>query len=179
MFERFGAQARAVVAGAQDEARALRHGFIGTEHLLLSLLAHDCVGGQVLHARGMTADAARDRLRRYAGPELDAAALATLGIDLDKVRRVTEERFGPGALDAKTRRIPCGHIPFTKRAKKVLELSVREATALDSGEINSAHLLLGLLQDRTGLGARLVRDAGVDVEDAAAEARIRASQRAA
>jgi ATP-dependent Clp protease ATP-binding subunit ClpA len=180
MFERFTVDARGVVVGAQDEARALRHRYIGTEHLLLSMLANDCVGGELLIARGMSADGARRVLRDGNGPDpLDPEALATLGIDLNQVRRVAEEQFGPGALAPATKPMPTGHIPFTKRAKKVLELSLREAVAMNSNSINSGHLLLGVIREDGGLAIRLIRDAGVDVDELAAAARVRAGDKAA
>jgi ATP-dependent Clp protease ATP-binding subunit ClpA len=79
----------------------------------------------------------------------DADALATLGIDLDEVRRSVEETFGPGALD-RTRagrrgRWFAGHVPFDRSAKKVLELALREAIRMEHGHIGCEHVLLGLL----------------------------------
>ena len=95
-------------------------------------------------------------LRRFAGQEqLDAAALGTVGIDLDAVRDSVEATFGPGALDVpspdKGREVK-GHIPFTRRAKKVLELSLREALALESGSIADGHIALGHPPGRRGRG---------------------------
>jgi ATP-dependent Clp protease ATP-binding subunit ClpA len=182
MFERFTGEARDVVANAQDEARALRHPFIGTEHLLLAMLTTEGVGGELLTARGMDADAVRRQLREWDGgadSNLDPEALATLGIDLDEVRRAAEERFGPGALAANARPMPKGHIPFTRRAKKVLELALYEAGDLNSNSINSGHMLLGVIREKSGIGARLIRDAGIDVDELSAECRVRAAHRAA
>ena len=118
--------------------------------------------------------------------EKDTAALRTIGIDLDAVRAAVEESFGPGALDNGTgathgdgslgpwwrRRhrqeqqrqntgSPSGHIPFTPRAKKVLELSLREALALKHGYIGTEHILLGLIREGQGLAARILTDEGV------------------
>jgi ATP-dependent Clp protease ATP-binding subunit ClpA len=181
MFERFTPDARSVVTSAQDEARALRHPFIGTEHLVVAMLTRDCLAGRLLQARGMVADPVRERLRTWnrADTELDPAALATLGIDLDAVRRAAEEQFGPGALAADAKPMPRGHLPFTRQSKKVLELAVREAIAADAGEINSGHLLLGIIADADGLGVRVIRDAGVEVDELRAEARRQAAHRAA
>ncbi|MGI8666005.1 MAG: Clp protease N-terminal domain-containing protein [Jatrophihabitans sp.] len=181
MFERFTGRARTVVAGAQDEARNLRQPFIGTEHLLLSLLAHEGLGQELLVARGMTAEATRTRLRAEEDPDgrLDPAALATLGIDLGQVRRAAEQQFGPGALSAGAKPMPQGHLPFNKQAKKVLELAVREAMAAHCQTINSGHLLLGVLAEGDGLGARLILEAGVQAAELTAEARLRAGQQAA
>jgi ATP-dependent Clp protease ATP-binding subunit ClpA len=181
MFERFTPDARAAVAGAQEEARKMRHPYIGTEHVMVALAAHDCLAGQLLQARGVTADSMRARLHTWERSDtgLDPAALATLGIDLDAVRRAAEEEFGPGALAANTRPMPRGHLPFTKRAKKSLELAVREAVAVHSDEINSGHLLLGVIGEGDGPGARLIRDAGIDVDELLAETRRQAAHRAA
>lgn len=167
MFERFSDEARSVVRLAQEEARRLRHPFIGTEHLLLAMLdeGHGPAAQSLLDA-GLRTTELRERVARLTGPDgdgLDSEALATLGIDLDRVREVTEASFGPGALGPKG---PCrnkGHIPFSRRAKKTLELSLREALRLQHKYIGSGHLLLGLLREGDGLAARLLVDAGVDL----------------
>jgi ATP-dependent Clp protease ATP-binding subunit ClpA len=181
MFERFSGEARAVVATAQDEARALRHPFIGTEHLLLALLARGGPGGDLLTARGMGTDSVRQQLQAWAEPDsrLDAEALRTLGIDLDQVRRAVEEQFGPGALAGHCGPMPRGHLRFTGRAKAVLELTVREAQSQNAGSINSAHLLLGLIQEQAGLGSRLIRRQWPDIDELTAAARARAGEQAA
>jgi len=167
MFERFTHEARQVVVSSQDEARQLHHNFIGTEHLLLGLL--DQAGSPtraVLERHGVTRTAAIEVLRRFAGHEqLDAAALGTVGIDLDAVRDSVEATFGAGALDAPSPdkgRAVTGHIPFTRRAKKVLELSLREAVALKSGSIADGHIALGILRDGEGVAMKMLADRGVD-----------------
>jgi ATP-dependent Clp protease ATP-binding subunit ClpA len=129
MFERFTQDARDVVARSQDEARRLQHPSLGPEHLLI------------------TADGLRSRLVAFSTDDLDADALAALGIDLERVREASEAHLGPGALGPRKEPMPRGHIPFTKSGKKVLELAVREAVRFHSGEISSAHLLLGLLRE--------------------------------
>ena len=105
MFERFTAEARQVVVGAQHEARRLHHGPIGTEHLLLGLLAQRTPS--VGRARPARADAGRRSPRRsaaYVGNgDLDAEALTALGIDLDAVRDhgggdLRARRPGPAAV---------------------------------------------------------------------------------
>ena len=103
-------------------------------------------------------------IRAFTGGEgLDAAALGTVGIDLDAVRDSVEAAFGPGALDApRGTRAPKGHIPFTPRAKKVLELSLREALALKSKSIADGHIALGLLREGEGLAMKVVHDRGID-----------------
>ena len=188
MFERFTSEARMVVVAAQHEARDLQHAYIGTEHLLLSLL-EDQTGPIVaaLRDRGVDRVYVRDEIIKHVGtppaastdplPDADAedtAALKAIGIDLDAVRRAIEDNFGPGALrmtpaaEPKRRwlrgRVSVGrHIPFTTRAKKVLELSLREALRLKNNFIAPEHILLGILREGQGLAARILADAGTDV----------------
>ena len=168
MFERFSKEARLVVQNAQEEARRLRHPLIGTEHLLLALAdLGEGPGAQALRDRGLDAADLRHRVVGIVGPpggELDPQALATLGIDLEEVRRVTEASFGPGALDTRGRKpVPSGHIPFGKRAKKVLELSLREALRLGHNHIGDGHILLGLIREGEGVAAKALVAAGVDL----------------
>jgi ATP-dependent Clp protease ATP-binding subunit ClpA len=169
MFERFTSDAREVVVGAQDEARRLHHGRVGTEHLLLALLAREgSTSAAVVGRYGLTHDSVADAVRTYAGDEgLDAEALTSIGIDLDAVRDRVEETFGPGALDRGARRGggAGGHIPFSPRAKKVLELSLREAIALKNRAITDAHIALGLLRDGGGPAMKVLHDRGIDPAD--------------
>lgn len=164
MLERFTSEARRIVTGAQVEARRLNHGWIGTEHLLLALLAQDTRGSAVLARFGLTHDSVSETLRGYGREDLDAEALTTLGIDLDAVRERVEATFGPGALD-KTGcrgRVPSGHIPFSPRAKKVLELSLREAVARKSRSIEEIDVLLGLLRMDDGMARKVLARRGID-----------------
>jgi ATP-dependent Clp protease ATP-binding subunit ClpA len=169
MFERFTEDARAVVVAAQVHARALRHGWIGTEHLLLGLLDDpDARVARLLAGWDVGVEWARGEVEREVGagePDLDADALAAIGIDLDAVRDRVERTFGHGAL-ARRRRRRCvdtaGTLPFTPRAKKVLELALREAVALGDRRIGSEHVLLGLVRADDGVGARILRGRGVD-----------------
>ena len=168
MFERFTQDARAVVVNAQEEARDLGHDHIGTEHVVLAMLDHgQGPAAESLRACGATAGDVRERLRAGPGDDrdpLDPDALASLGIDLDEVRRATEATFGPGALDrAGARSRKRGHIPFTRRAKKCMELALREAINLRHNEIADGHLLLGMLRDGAGRGPRALVAAGVDL----------------
>jgi ATP-dependent Clp protease ATP-binding subunit ClpA len=168
VFERFTPDAREVVVLAQEEARTLRHDHIGTEHLLLALLRLDTATTAVLRGHGLAHDEVAEAVAAHLGGEdLDAEALRTLGIDLDAVRDVAEATFGPGALDAprrgKRRGAP-GHIPFTSRAKKVLELSLREALAMRSHRIADGHIALGLLREGQGLAAKVLHDRGIDLQ---------------
>jgi ATP-dependent Clp protease ATP-binding subunit ClpA len=168
MFERFTPAAREVIVRAQEEARALAHDFIGTEHLLLGL----CDGragraAELLGEIGLDRAAVRDEVVRAtpARPEgrLDAEALASIGVDLDAVRTRVEGAFGPGALDRPGRRCAGDATPFTGRSKKSLELAVREARALGSAELRAEHLLLGLLHEGDGVAARILAAHGADL----------------
>ena len=169
MFERFTDEARNAVVAAQREASALDHGWIGTEHLLLALLADgDGRAARVLRDFAVDAPWARGEVERIVGrgdPDLDADALATLGIDLDAVRERVERTFGAGALArGRCRRgfMPRGTLPFTPRAKKALELSLREAIAMGDDHIGSEHVLLGLAREGDGVAGGILRSRGID-----------------
>jgi ATP-dependent Clp protease ATP-binding subunit ClpC len=133
VFERFTERARQVVVLAQDEARLLRHNYIGTEHLLLGLLREK----EGLAARG----------------------LESLDITLEEVRAQVERVIGRGDELPAT-----GQIPFTPRAKKVLELSLREARALDHNYIGTEHILLGIVRENDGVAARILLEFDADAE---------------
>ncbi|MGY1885009.1 MULTISPECIES: Clp protease N-terminal domain-containing protein [unclassified Blastococcus] len=165
MFERFTQDARDVVTGAQHHARTLRSPRIGTEHLLLALLAQRTPTAAVLARHGLSTEVVTaDVVRLTGGDELDADALTSVGIDLDAVRSSVEATFGPGALDDPGRKPPkAGHIPFTPRAKKVLELSLREALAMRSRSITDGHIALGLVREGEGLAMKVLHDRGVDL----------------
>jgi ATP-dependent Clp protease ATP-binding subunit ClpA len=147
MFERFTNDAREVVRISQDECRALGHQSIGTVHLLLAVSVGEGAGARALREHGIEPTGLRARIRRMTGPggdPIDGAALATIGIDLEEVRRAVEATFGEGALEG--RHAVRGHIPFTVQAKKALEMSVRSAATLKHKYICSGHVLLGLLR---------------------------------
>ena len=112
---------------------------------------------------------------RSSGRSADADALRDLGIDVDEVRRRVEARFGSGALESarpsrrrrfgRRRRRDCdGHIPFTPRAKRTLELALRESLRLRSGHIAVGHVLLGLLAEGEGVAALTVARLGLTPE---------------
>ncbi|WP_152363348.1 Clp protease N-terminal domain-containing protein [Microlunatus speluncae] len=164
MFERFSPAARDSVLQAQVVARELRQPMIGSEHVLLGVLWQDSgPAREALVAAGLDYPTARERLAQLVGDELDPQALASLGIDLDEIRSRVERTFGEGALDGPDRRPePRGHIPFSKGAKKALELSLREAINLRSGGIDAEHVLLGVLGDVGSLAHRLLESFAVD-----------------
>ena len=86
-----------------------------------------------------------------------AKALEPLGISLEAVRSEVEEIIGQG------KSAPTGQIPFTPRAKKVLELSLREALALKHRHIADGHIALGLLREGQGLAMKVIADRGIDL----------------
>jgi len=86
-----------------------------------------------------------------------AKALESLGISLEGVRAQVQEIIGRGQLT------PTGHIPFTPRAKKVLELSLREALQLGHNYIGTEHLLLGLIREGEGVAAQVLVKLGADL----------------
>jgi ATP-dependent Clp protease ATP-binding subunit ClpA len=202
MFERFTAGARGAVIAAQHEARELGHSPIGTEHVLIALIADAGTPvARLLAAHGLDAATARAEVQRHVGaanPDLsfadaddeDKAALRSIGIDLDAVRAAIEENFGAGSL-----RLPketpkrkgffgrfsatSGHLPFSPGAKKVLELSLREAINLGHNYIAPEHLMLGLLREGQGLGSLLLAEKGVDSGKLRADLRRSLDQKAA
>jgi ATP-dependent Clp protease ATP-binding subunit ClpA len=173
MFERFTTAARDVVVRARDEAQGLRHPYIGTEHLLLALLGDDTgVAYAVLHDAGLDASRVRADVVRLVGTpsklltDEDAEALKTVGIDLDRITARIEEIFGPDALEAPApRRRRRDGSRFSARAKKVLQLALREAIRLGHRSIGTEHILLGLLREGEGLAARVLVDAGLSISD--------------
>ncbi|MFV0533461.1 MAG: Clp protease N-terminal domain-containing protein [Cumulibacter sp.] len=126
------------------------------------------VAAQALAQRGLSRDSIERAILDLAAPKdgLDADALSDLGIDLDAVRERVEAHFGPGALERGHRK---AHLPFSKAAKKSLELALREAIRLGEKAINDRHLLLGVLREGVGSGYRIVIDAGVDIAALRAE----------
>jgi ATP-dependent Clp protease ATP-binding subunit ClpC len=93
----------------------------------------------------------------HEGDGVGARALESLGISLDAVRRQIEEIIGRG------QQAPSGHIPFTPRAKKVLELSLREALQLGHDYIGTEHILLGLVREGDGVAAQVLVKLGADL----------------
>jgi ATP-dependent Clp protease ATP-binding subunit ClpC len=138
MFERFTERARQVVVLAQEEARGLRHNYIGTEHLLLGLIREEeGIAARVLEGFDVTAEEVRARIERVVGPAEEA---------------------------------PAGQMmPFTPRAKKVLELALREALSLGHNYIGTEHVLLGLVREEKSVGTRILFDFGVDAETVRSE----------
>ena len=93
----------------------------------------------------------------HEGEGVAAKALESLGISLEGVREQVEEIIGQGQT------APAGHIPFTPRAKKVLELSLREALQLGHNYIGTEHILLGLIREGEGVAAQVLQKLGADL----------------
>lgn len=134
MFERFTDRARRSTVLAQEEARALNHNYVGTEHILLGLI--------------------------HEGGGIAFQALESLGLDVEKVRQAVLAKIGAGQI------APDGQIPFTPRAKKVWELSLREGLQLGHNYIGPEHLLLGLIREGEGVGAQILIEQGVELKRA-------------
>jgi ATP-dependent Clp protease ATP-binding subunit ClpC len=96
----------------------------------------------------------------HEGEGVAAKALESLGVSLEAVRQQVEEVIGSG------QQAPAGHIPFTPRAKKVLELSLREALQLGHNYIGTEHILLGLIREGEGVAAQLLTKLGADLNRA-------------
>jgi ATP-dependent Clp protease ATP-binding subunit ClpC len=132
VFERFTERARQVVVLAQEEARALRHNYIGTEHLLLGLLREE--------------------------EGIAARVLESLEVTIEDVRAQVARIVGQGD------ELTVGQIPFTPRAKRVLELALREALSLGHNWIGTEHVLLGLAREDDGVAKQILLDFGVDAD---------------
>jgi ATP-dependent Clp protease ATP-binding subunit ClpC len=132
VFERFTERARQVLVLAQDEARALKHNYIGTEHILLGLLREEeGLAARVLESLGVTVEEVRAQVARIVGQDDE---------------------------------VTTGQLPFTPRAKKVLELALRESLSLGHDYIGPEHLLLGLVRENDGVAARILLDEGAGAE---------------
>ncbi len=189
MFERFTRAARDVVVRAQHEAADLGHDYLGTEHLLLGLIANpDTTAAHLLTARGVDAEVIDLGIAKVVPipnrPFRDPAPLlSTLGIDLDEIRRRAETTFGADTVrrvavrEAQRRRrrlrfrrcvsiapSPLGLDPFgfTPRARHTLELAAKEAD-LRRQPVSPTHLLLGVLIERKGLACEILAQAGVSL----------------
>jgi predicted DNA-binding transcriptional regulator AlpA len=128
LFNRFTDRARHAIVKAQEEARLLDHNFIGTEHVLLGLIA--------------------------IGEGLAFQVLTHEGIRLEAVRSKVEAMIGRGTGPIQ------GHIPFTPRAKKVLEIALREAKHLNHNYIGTEHVLLGIIREGEGVAAQALEALG-------------------
>src|SRR5262245_10479901 len=176
MSRRITGEGRLVVMVAGEQARRLGHGFLGCEHLLYGLASVDSEAGTVLRGKGITPRRYEEEFVNLVGPHasteasgaatdpFDREALAAIGIDLDAVRERIEATFGPGALTrtdnrlARRRfgrrgraRIPSGHLPLTRRAKKCLGRALRHEQIRHSRHLVPEEIALALLTTNRGL----------------------------
>ncbi len=139
MLEKFTDRARKVINLARQEAERLGHEFIGTEHILLGLVKE--------------------------GSGVAANVLENLGVDMEKIRLEVEKYISsPGETISAS-----SSLPFTPKAKKVLELAMEEARNLEHNYIGTEHLLLGVLREHDGMAAQVLLNLGVKLEDVRAE----------
>jgi ATP-dependent Clp protease ATP-binding subunit ClpA len=169
VFEKFQPDARFAVVRARDEASAAGQPKIGCEHLVVALLAEPGPAAEALGAAGADLAGLRARLPRtpLAPPDpLDADALATLGIDLDAVRRAADATFGPGALDRPVtggrRKWKAGPIGISPELKEAIGLGVTVASRQKQRHISGAHLLAGIIDQGRNRGLALLAAAEVN-----------------
>ena len=135
----FTDRVRKVLQMAREEAARLHHEYVGTEHILLGLIRE--------------------------GEGVAAAVLTNLNVDLEDIQQKIEETVKKGKAQAAAG----PDLPYTSRAKKVLELAMSEARELNHSYVGTEHLLLGLLREEKGIAAQVLTDAGVNLEQARAE----------
>ena len=135
----FTDRVRKVLQMAREEAARLHHEYVGTEHILLGLIRE--------------------------GEGVAAAVLTNLGVELEEIQQKIEETVKKGKAAAAAG----PELPYTSRAKKVLELAMMEARELNHSYVGTEHLLLGLLREEKGIAAQVLTDAGVTLEQSRAE----------
>lgn len=132
-FEGLSQQAVEVLRLAQNESKRLRHNFVGTEQILLGLIAEQTsFSAQLLQSRGVT---------------------------LWQAQAEVQKRIGDGST------LWDRHRPLTPRAKRVFKLALEEASRLGHGEIGTEHLLLGLIREKDGTSAAVLRNLGINLQD--------------
>jgi ATP-dependent Clp protease ATP-binding subunit ClpC len=135
----FTERVRKVLAMAREEAARLHHEYVGTEHILLGLIRE--------------------------GEGVAATVLQNLNVELDEIQQKIEETVKKG----KAAQATGPDLPYTSRAKKVLELAMSEARELGHSYVGTEHLLLGLLREEKGIAAQVLTDAGVNLDAARTE----------
>src|SRR6201996_8351200 len=135
----FTERVRKVLAMAREEAARLHHEYVGTEHILLGLIRE--------------------------GEGVAATVLQNLSVELEDIQQKIEETVKKGKAGQTTG----PDLPYTSRAKKVLELAMSEARELNHSYVGTEHLLLGLLREEKGIAAQVLTDAGVNLEAARTE----------
>jgi hypothetical protein len=139
LLVRYTGRARASVARAREEALEMGHNYVGTEHLLLGVLADPAA--------------------------ISVRVLAELGIPADQLRQAVIE----AAVPRPPNEAVATDLPFTPRARRVLDLTRGEALRLGHNYIGTEHLLLAVVAEQDGVGGRVLREHGVDAERARAE----------
>src|SRR5215203_1715927 len=135
----FTERVRKVLAMAREEAARLHHEYVGTEHILLGLIRE--------------------------GEGVAATVLQNLSVELDEIQQKIEETVKKGKAAGTTG----PDLPYTSRAKKVLELAMAEARDLNHSYVGTEHLLLGLLREEKGIAAQVLTDAQVNLDAARTE----------
>ncbi len=135
MFEKFTERARKVMSLARQEAQRLNSEFIGTEHILLGIIQE---GGGVA-----------------------AKVLKNLNVDLKRIRQEIEKLITPSTSPTVT----LGQLPFSPRAKRVIELAGEAASQLGHDVIGTEHLLLGLLKENEGIAAQVLTNLGLKLDE--------------
>src|SRR6266581_8085973 len=135
----FSDRVRRVLQMAREEAARLHHHYVGTEHILLALIRE--------------------------GEGIAAAVLTNLAVELEAIAQRIEETVKKGKATARAG----PDLPYTSRAKKVLEFAMSEARELNYTYVGTEHLLLGVLREEKGIGAQVLTDAGVTLETARSE----------
>jgi len=130
----FTDRVRMVLQMAREEAARLRHEYVGTEHILLGLIDE--------------------------GEGVAMAVLTNLNLDLEEIRRKIEETVKTGKAGAAAG----PDLPYTSRAKKVLEFAMSETRELNFDYVGTEHLLLGLVREEKGIAAQVLTDAGLTIE---------------
>jgi ATP-dependent Clp protease ATP-binding subunit ClpA len=177
---------RTVGMRAFDHAIRLGHRYLGGEHILLALAEADTPAGAVLREHGLTPARVEAELARLAGAglfgDLDRAALASAGIDVDAVRAQAEAAFGPQALSQANRAVRRGplisrwdprrvrvsgaerdgvFLPHSRSAEQALHNARQEAAARHAPEVSTGHLALGLIAADDGLVPPILAALGV------------------
>jgi ATP-dependent Clp protease ATP-binding subunit ClpA len=134
----FTERVRKVLAMAREEAARLHHEYVGTEHILLGLIRE--------------------------GEGVAATVLQNLGVELDEIQQKIDEKVKNGRAGQTTG----PDLPYTSRAKKVLELAMAEARGLNHAYVGTEHLLLGLIREAQGIAAQVLASFGITIDSARA-----------
>ena len=132
----FTERVRKVLAMAREEAARLHHEYVGTEHILLGLIRE--------------------------GEGVAATVLQNLSVELDEIQQKIEETVKKG----KAAQTTGPDLPYTSRAKKILELAMSASRELNHSYVGTEHLLLGLLDERKGIAAQVLTTLGATAENA-------------